>query len=78
MHASSQNKASKTTHKSLNRAKTMHKDTKDHKGQPNLVDRPTRTEKTGEPQKQKCHKEILSVHIDDMQKSTKSLQRQGQ
>ena len=27
-------------------------------------------EKTGEPQEQKCHEEILSVHIDDMQKST--------
>ena len=46
------------------------KDTKDHKGQPNSVNRPTRTEKIGEPQEQKHHKEILSVHIDDMQKST--------
>ena len=69
-YTASQNKASKTTHKPLNRAKTKHMNTKDHKGQPNLVDRPTQTEKTGEPQEQKCQEEILSVHIDDMQKST--------
>ena len=31
--------------------------------------RPTQTEKTEEPQEQKSHKEILSVHIDDTQKS---------
>ena len=55
MHTSSQSKASKT---------------KDRKGQPNFVIRPTQMEKTGEPQEQKCHKEILSVHIDDTQKST--------
>ena len=32
--------------------------------------RPTQTEKTEEPQEQKSHKEILSVNIDDTQKST--------
>ena len=70
MHTSSQSKASKTIHKPPNRAKTKHKDTKDHKGQPNPVVRPAQTEKTEEPQEQKCHEEILSVHIDDTQKST--------
>ena len=70
MHTSSQCKASKTIHKPLNKAKSNHNDTKDYKGQPNLVVRPTRMEKTGESQEQKCHKEILSVHIDDTQKST--------
>ena len=69
-HTSSQNKASKTIHKPSNKAKSNHNDTKDHKGQPNLVIRPTQTEKTGESQEQKCHEEILSVHIDDTQKST--------
>ena len=70
MHTSSQSKASKTIHKPPNGAKTKHKGTKDHKGQPNSVIRPTRMEKTWEPQEQKRHEEILSVHIDDMQKST--------
>ena len=69
MHTSSQSKASKTIHKPSNRAKSNHNDTRDHKGQPNSVVRPTWTEKTGEPQEQKFHEEILSVHIDDMQKS---------
>ena len=32
--------------------------------------RPTQTGKTEEPQEQKSHKEILSVHVDDTQKST--------
>ena len=45
-------------------------DTEDHKGQPNLVSRPAWTEKAEEPQEQKHHEKILSVHIDDMQKST--------
>ena len=69
-YTSSQNMASKTIHKSLNGANSKQMDTKDHKGQPNLVSRPAQTEKTEEPQEQKCHEEILSVHIDDMQKST--------
>ena len=67
---SSKNMASKTIHKPPNRANSKHTDTKDHKGQPNLGSRPTWTEKTEEPQEQKCHKEILLVHIDDTQKST--------
>ena len=60
---SSQNTASKLTHKPPNRAKSKYSDTKDCKGQHN-------SEKTEEPQEQKHHKEILSVHIDDTQKST--------
>ena len=55
------------THKPLNGAST---NTTDPKGQHNLVSRPERTEKTEETQEQECHKEILSVHIDDTQKST--------
>ena len=68
--SSSQSKATKTTHKSPNRAKTKQKNTEDHQGQPESVTRPTQTKKTEEPQEQKSHKEILSVHIDDTQKST--------
>ena len=64
---SSQNTASKLTHKPPNRANS---NTKDRKGQHNLVSRPAWTEKTEESQEQKCHQEILSVHIDDTQKST--------
>ena len=69
-HNLSQSKATKTIHKSLNREKTKQKNTKDHKGQPKSVIGPTQTEKTEQPQEQKCHKEILSVHIDETQKST--------
>ena len=69
-YTSSQNMASKTIHKSPNGASSKHMDTKDHKGQPNSVSRPAQTEKTEEPQEQKRHEEILSVHIDDTQKST--------
>ena len=69
-HTSSQSKASKTIHNPSNEANSNHNYTRDHKGQPNLVIRPTWTEKTGESQEQKYHEEILSVHIDDMQKST--------
>ena len=50
--------------------KSKQKSTKDHKGQPEPVARPKLSEKTEEPQEQKSHKEILSVHIDDTQKST--------
>ena len=64
---SSQNTASKSTHKPPNRANL---NTKGCKGQHNLVSRPAWTEKTEEPQEQKCHEEILSVHIEDTQKST--------
>ena len=66
----SQSKATRTIHKSPNRAKTKQKNTKDHEGQPEPVTRPKLSEKTEEPQEQKSHKEILSVHIDDTQKST--------
>ena len=65
-----QSKATRTIHKSPNRAKTKQKNTKDHEGQPKSVARPKLSEKTEEPQEQKSHKEILSVHIDDTQKST--------
>ena len=65
-----QNKATRTIHKSPNGAKTKEKNTKDHEGQPDSVTRPKPSVKTEEPQEQKSHKEILSVHIDDTQKST--------
>ena len=42
----------------------------DHKGQHNLVTRLVQTKLTEEPQEHKCHEEILSVQIDDTQKST--------
>ena len=69
-HSSSQRKATKTIHKSPNGAKTKQKNTEDHQGEPESVIGPTQTEKTEELQEQKSHKEILSVHIDDTQKST--------
>ena len=58
----------RTIHKSLNRAKTKQKSTKDHEGQPEIVARPKIPEKTEEPQQQKSHEEILSVHKYDTQK----------
>ena len=70
MHKASQSKATRTIHKSPNRPKTEQKNTKDHKGQPESVVRPKQSGTTKEPQEQKCHEEILSVHIDDTQKST--------
>ena len=57
-------------HKSPNGAKTKQKNTEGHEGQPESVTRPKQSEKTEESQEQKSHKEILSVHIDDTQKST--------
>ena len=66
----SQSKATRTIHKSPNGAKTKKKNTEDHEGQPELVARPKLSGKTEEPQEQKSHEEILSVHIDDTQKST--------
>ena len=69
-HNLSQSKATKTIHKSPNGEKTKQKNTKDNKGQPKSIIGPTWTEKTEEPQEQKYHKEILSVHIDNTQKST--------
>ena len=69
-HKASQSKATRTIHKSPNRAKTKQKNTKDHEGQPEPVTRPKLSRKTEEPQEQKSHEEILSVHIDNTQKST--------
>ena len=63
---SSQNMASKNP----SEANSKYSNAKDCKGQHNLVSRPAQTEKTEEPQEQKCHEEILSVYIDDTQKST--------
>ena len=69
-HSSSQSKATKSIHKPPNGAKTKQKNTEDHQDQPESVIGPTQTEKTEEPQEQKNYEEILSVHIDDTQKST--------
>ena len=66
----SQSKATRTIHKPPNRAKTKQKSTKNQEGQPEPVARPKLSGKTEEPQEQKSHEEILSVHIDDTQKST--------
>ena len=66
----SQSKATRTIHKSPNGAKSKQKSTKDHEGQPELVARKKLSGKTEEPQEQKSHEEILSVHIDNTQKST--------
>ena len=66
----SQSKVNITTNKPLNGAKTKQKNTKDHKGQPEVVARQKLPGKMEEPQEQRSHKEILSVHIDDTQKST--------
>ena len=68
--SASQSKATKTIHKSPDGAKTKQRNTEDHQGQPESVTRPKQSEKTEEPQEQKSHEEILSVHIDDTQKST--------
>ena len=68
--SASQSKATKTIHKSQNTAKTKQKNTEDHQGQPESVMRPKQSGKTEKPQEQKSHEEILSVHIDDTQKST--------
>ena len=66
----SQSKATKTIHKSPNGAQTKQKNTEDHQGQPESVMRPKQSGKMEVPQEQKSHEEILSVHIDDTQKST--------
>ena len=68
--SASQSKTTITIHKSPNGAKTKQKSTEDHQGQPESVTRPKQPGKTEEPQEQKSHEEILSVHIDDTQKST--------
>ena len=42
----------------------------DHEGQQSSVTGPKPMKMTDEPQEHKCHEEILSVQIHDMQKST--------
>ena len=68
MHISSQNMTNKVAHKLP--SGTNSKYSKDRYGQHNSVSRPAQTGKTEEPQEHKCHEEILSVHIDNTQKST--------
>ena len=55
---------------SLQTEQKLNRKTQDHEGQPESVARPKLSEKTEEPQEQKSHEEILSVHIDNTQKST--------
>ena len=57
-------------HKKTNITNSKLSNKSDCKGQHTSVDRPTPIELTEEPQEHTCHKEILSVQIDDMQKST--------
>ena len=68
--SASQSKATRTIHKPPNGEETKQKNTEDHQGQPESVARPKQPGKTEESPEQKSHKEILSVHIDDPQKST--------
>ena len=68
-HISSQSMANEVMHKLPSRANSKYSNKRDCKGQHNSVNRPAWTEKTEEPQKHKHHEEILSVHIDDTQKS---------
>ena len=70
MHISSLSKANSVNHKLSNKANTKHSNKKDHNGQHKSVNRPAQIKQTEEPQEHKCHEEILSVHIDDTQKST--------
>ena len=65
-----QSQATGSTHKSPNGAITKQINNKDHEGQLEAVVRPKQSETMEELQEQKSHKEILSVHIDDTQKST--------
>ena len=65
-----QSQATRSTHKSPNGAITRQINMRDHEGQLEVVVRPKQSETTEELQEQKSHKEILSVYIDDTQKST--------
>ena len=65
-----QSQATRSTHKPPNGAITKQINTKDHEGQLEVVVRPKQSETTEEPQEQKIHEKILSVHIDNTQKST--------
>ena len=70
MHISSQSKANGVNHILSNKANAKHSNEKDHNGQHKLVNRPAQIKQTEGPQEHKRHEEILSVHIDDTQKST--------
>ena len=69
-HISSQSKANGVNQILSNKANTKHSNKKDHNGQHKSLNRPAQRKQTEEPQEYKCHKEILSVLIDDTQKST--------
>ena len=69
MHSSSQNKASETNHKLSNKANSKHSNEKHHKDHHKSVTRPAQMKQTEEYQEHKCHEEILSVQVDDTQKS---------
>ena len=69
MHISSQSKANGVNHILSNKANAKHSNEKDHNGQHKLVNRPVQIKQTEELQEHKHHEEILSVHIDDTQKS---------
>ena len=69
-HISSQSKANKVNHKLPNKANSKHLNKKDYKGQHNSVSRSAQIKQTEEPQEHKRHKKILSVQINDTQKST--------
>ena len=69
MHISSQSKANGVNHILSNKANAKHSNKKDHNGQHKLVNRPAQIKQMEELQEHKCHEEILSVHIDDTQKS---------
>ena len=74
-HISSQSKANGVNHTLSNKANTKHSNEKDHNGQHKSVNRPAQIKQTEEPQEHRHHEEILSVHIDDTQKS--NVQWQG-
>ena len=65
-----QSQATRSTHKPPNGAITKQINMKDHEGQLEVVIRPKQSETAEEPQEQKSDEEILSVYIDNTQKST--------
>ena len=68
-HISSQSKANGVNHILSNKANAKDSNEKNHNGQHKSVNRPAQIKQKEEPQECKCHEEILSVHIDDTQKS---------
>ena len=70
MHISSQSKANGVNHIISNKSNAKDSNEKDHNGQHKSVNRPAQIKQTEELQEHKCHEEILSVDIDDTQKST--------